>query len=356
MSTPFHEVPGPSRLASSQTSPLYYLKLFFTAQIFQMMMTQTNLYRQPCQFAKPSTAPWTDVTVEEIMAFMGVVIAMGNTQLPEVFDYWRTEPILSMPWYSSIFSRTRFLLISRYLHLADNKMKPDRGQPGYKLFKLGGIPELLCRTFKSLYVPTRNLSIDEQMIGTKSRVSFIQYMPKKPKKFGVKIWALCESLTGYCLQFQTYTGKSDTGSVEHGLAYRVVFDLLEEYLDKGYFVYFDNYYTSLKLLQDLALRNTLACGTIRIYRGHFPGNFKSAKLETGDPMFIKNNDILAVHWKDKWDVFAMSSIHGNTTELVERRGENNNITKPSMIIEYNKYMNGVDKCDQYLTYYSLGSK
>ena len=27
-----------------------------------------------------------------------------------------------------------------------------------------------------------------------------------------------------------------------------------------------------------------------------------------------------------------------------------------MILEYNKYMNGVDKCDQYLTYYSLGRK
>ena len=27
-----------------------------------------------------------------------------------------------------------------------------------------------------------------------------------------------------------------------------------------------------------------------------------------------------------------------------------------MILKYNKYMNGVDKCDQYLTYYSLGRK
>jgi hypothetical protein len=159
-------------------------------------------------------------------------------------------------------------------------------------------------------------------------------------------------LTGYCLQFQIYTGKS----VEHGLAYRVVFDLLKEYLDKGYYVYFDNFYTSLKLLQDLALHKTFACGTIRVDRGDFPEQYKYAKLEKGDSKFIKNDDILAVHWKDKRDVFAMSSMHGNGTELVERRGENNNITKPSMILEYDKYMNRVDKCDQYLTYYSLRRK
>ena len=124
---------------------------------------------------------WTDVTVEEILAFFGVVIAMGVTNLPQVFDYWSTEAILSMPWYSSIFSRTSFLQISRYLHLVDNTTQPPREHSRYKLFKLGSIPEILCQRLKSLFARTRNLSIDEQMIATKSRVSFIQYMPKKFK-------------------------------------------------------------------------------------------------------------------------------------------------------------------------------
>lgn len=144
---------------------------------------------------------------------------------------------------------------------------------------------------------------------------------------------------------------SDSGAVEHGLAYRVVFDLLKEYLDKSIlslvlsYVCFDNFYTSLKLLPDLLLRKIFACGTVRVDRGDFPKRFKYAKLENGDSKFIKNDDIFAVNWKDKRDVLAMSSVHGNGTELVQRRGENNNITKPSMILEYNKYMNGVDKCD-----------
>ena len=92
-----------------------------------------------------------------------------------------------------------------------------------------------------MYLPEQNLSIDKQMIGTKSRISIIQYMPKKPNKFGSKIWVLCEVETGYCLQFQIYNGKSKTVGAEHGLSYRVVFYLLDNYLDKNFQVYFDNF-------------------------------------------------------------------------------------------------------------------
>ena len=64
-------------------------------------------------------------------------------------------------------------------------------------------------------------------------------MPKT-KKFGIKVLALCEALTGYCLQFQIYTGKSDGGQ-EHGLTHRVVCYLVDPYVDKAYHIYFDNF-------------------------------------------------------------------------------------------------------------------
>ena len=99
-------------------------------------------------------------------------------------------------------------------------------------------------------------------------------------------------MTSYCFQFQIYTSKADSGAVEHGLAYRVVSDLLKDYLEKGFFVYFDHFYTSLKLLQDLAVHKTFARGTVRIDRD-FPEHFKYVILEKGDSKFIKNGDVLA---------------------------------------------------------------
>ena len=51
----------------------------------------------------------------------------------------------------------------------------------------------------------------------------------------------------------------------------------------------------------------------------------------------------------------MSAIHGSEVELVE--GQNYDIVeKPRIICQYNNYMNGVDKCNQYLNYYSIGRK
>ena len=76
-------------------------------------------------------------------------------------------------------------------------------------------------------------------------------------------------------------------------------------------------------------------------------------------LYIKlksKENIKAIHWFDKRDVFAMSSIHGTSSIPVLRCGDNEHVMKPEMINEYNKYMNGVNKCDQYLASYSIDRK
>ena len=47
------------------------------------------------------------------------------------------------------------------------------------------------------------------MVGTRCRVKFIQYKPKKPKKFRIKLWVICEGDTGYSLRYQIYASKLD---------------------------------------------------------------------------------------------------------------------------------------------------
>ena len=81
------------------------------------------------------------------------------------------------------------------------------------------------------------------MIGTKGHLSFLQYMPKKPTKWGIKVWICSESKTGYIHKFQVYTGKGTVST--NGLAYGVVMHLLEDLQDEGRVLYVDNYYISL---------------------------------------------------------------------------------------------------------------
>ena len=98
-------------------------------------------------------------------------------------------------------------------------------------------------------------------------------------------------------------------------------DLLSGYFNKNHHVYQDNYFTTIRLLKDLAERNTFSCGTIRSDCGQFPEDFKKASLERGESTFISDDNLLAVHWKDKRDVFVVSTIHGNQIEEVQRREE-----------------------------------
>ena len=59
----------------------------------------------------------------------------------------------------------------------------------------------------SLYVPDGHFTLDESMTKFKGRLQFRQYMPVKPIKWGVKVWTLAESTTGYMSWFQVYTGR-----------------------------------------------------------------------------------------------------------------------------------------------------
>ena len=76
----------------------------------------------------------------------------------------------------------RFYMISRYIHLADNNKMPIKNSPDYKLYKLGNIQDTVNRQSKIYYFPVHELYTDEQMVGTKIRINFLQSMSKKPRK------------------------------------------------------------------------------------------------------------------------------------------------------------------------------
>ena len=225
------------------------------------LVAETNLYHdQKYPEGDPQFVP---VCAEEILAYIGVVIAMGLYKLPTIDDYWRKSGISQMPWY-------RFRELRRHFLLRDSTKRPAKEHSQYKLYQVIPLISRLSHTFRTLYVSSQNVSIDEMLLGTKCRVSFIQYMPKKPKRCGVKIWALCEAGTGYCSAFQVYTGREDDLQPELGLSYRVVLGLMKNYLNKGYRLFIDNFFTSVQLVFDLLQNVTYTCGTLRSNRKHLP--------------------------------------------------------------------------------------
>ena len=103
----------------------------------------------------------------------------------------------------------------------------------------------------------------------KGRLEFRQYLPAKPTKWGVKVWVLAESDTGYQSKFLVYTGRAPGGQ-ERGLIHGVVTDLVDHLYGQYTQVYFDNFYTSPDLLTYLHDWQVYACGTVRANRKNLP--------------------------------------------------------------------------------------
>ena len=76
---------------------------------------------------------------------------------------------------------------------------------------------------------------------------------------------------------------------------------------------------------------------------------------------VKEGDITGVkiiQWMDKRPVTLLTTFHDSSSLQTTRRtrhAENRQeiITKPAAIAEYNQFMGGVDKSDQFLSYYTL---
>ena len=66
--------------------------------------------------------------------------------------------------------------------------------------------------FKYVYTCKSPLSVDKACCGFRGKVKFCVYNSKRPQKFHMKLYQLCESQTGYAVIFEIYTG-SESKSV-----------------------------------------------------------------------------------------------------------------------------------------------
>ena len=83
--------------------------------------------------------------------------------------------------------------------------EPARREENYdRLYKCHPALTAILRNVQCHYLPGKNISIDEGTIAFKGRLSFRQYLPAKPTKYGIKVWMATDSLNGYVLNFSVY--------------------------------------------------------------------------------------------------------------------------------------------------------
>jgi len=189
-----------------------------------------------------------------------------------------------------------------------------------------------------------------------------QYMPLKPVKRGYKVWCLADSATGFVTTFDIYTGKAQAADDGYSLGERVVIGLCgKTALDDWNVVAFDNYFTTVKLVEELYRRKLLSVGTVRMQCRGLPEPMKKkAKLERGQFLYQTKGCVAAVKWMDNREVSVLSTCHSpKEVRDVTRRakdGTHSTVTCPLAIAEYNRIMGGVDRFDQLRERYSVGRR
>ena len=161
-----------------------------------------------------------------------------------------------------------------------------------------------------MYIPEKNLSLDEGMLKWKGRLSIKVYNPMKPAKYGLKFYFLCESQSGYVLDFIMYRGV-------YSSLRDIVFSLLERHLGKGYHVFMDNYYNSVALCNELWDNQTHCSGTLRLVRGapkalkRLP---KTKTLRRGQLAFRRKDNTFIICWQDVRLVSIITNAYDASTE------------------------------------------
>lgn len=252
------------------------------------------------------------------------------------------------PIFAKMMSRDRFLTILRFIRFDDKNTR--RRRLSHDKFALcSGVFNRFIHNAQLCYTPHPYLTIDEQLFPSKARCRFTQYMASKPDKFGIKFWLNVDNTSKYVVNGLPYLGKDETRPADMQLPEHVVRTLIEPWLNLGYNVTIDNFFTSKKLADFLLTNNTSILGTVRSNRVELPQNLKEImnKKKLHETLVASNGKCILTSYKCKKNkhVTLLSTLHESVTFEDPKN-------KPTTILDYNKTKCGVDVVDQMARLYS----
>lgn len=341
-------------------TPIDWFMKLFDEELFDLLIVESNRY------ASMKNKKNKPICIEEMKAFVGILILSGYVQYPRRKMYWEKDKDVSNSLVSGALSRDRFDFIMSVLHIADNN-NLDHSD---KFSKVRPLFTLLNQNFLKHAVLEENHSIDEAMVPYFGRHGCKQFIKGKPIRWGYKLWVGCNK-NGYATWFEPYQGASTHVSPNYkdfgvgaGVVLSYVDVLRSKWELKKFHLFFDNFFSTMPLFEMLTQKNIKGTGTIRSNR--IPNNpLKSAKeLQKNkrgsyDAKFDTNKKLTIVSWHDNSVVSLCSNAVGaNPTHQVKRYSRQEKkpilVPQPFMIKLYNRNMGGVDRCDQNISLYRTG--
>lgn len=148
--------------------------------------------------------PWKDTNANELYAYIAILLYAGaeKSNLVHAKDLFHKS---NMPFYRAHMSLKRFEQISRFLRFDDSRTRVAR----LATDKLAPIRYTWTQFQKNLtlsFKPSLELCIDEQLLTTRNRCSFRQYIPSKPGKYGIKTFWMVDATNNFPISAEIYLG------------------------------------------------------------------------------------------------------------------------------------------------------
>ena len=378
---------GPTFDADQQTRPLDYFAAFFPLSLFDEIADWTNMKLRE----KGET---TMTSVAEIRAWFGIHVLMGLSNLSNSRDYWSTHPGYRNQLIGKTMSRHRFETLSGSLSCADPTTDPKRWRAEtqeekerkfnyirkHPLDRVQSAWDTVQQSCREKYNCLPQITLDEAMVPYKGYLGWLtnHRMPTKPIKQGFRMYALCESETGYMCNFQAYAPSKKPRQMLD-----IALEATSSHHNKFHNIYCDRMYTSPAFARSLLERDTYVTGAVNERSKGLATDFSKDRRKNprADVIFNlhraprgtfyvrQNGRLTYTLWKDLKVVTILSSAHSgyrdaDDPETVTRRyrlkkgdkKQSHTVAAPPVVVDYNKYRNGVDRADQLRAYHSCWRK
>ena len=269
-----------------------------------------------------------------------------------------------IPIFGATMSRLRYQFIVKHLSFDDIETREERWKSD-RFTAMRDIFEACNKSFGSALVPENFIALDETLYPTRNQISFKQYNPDKPAKYGLLFKSLNSARYPYTYQTHVYCGKPtgtpDEYYVQGTVNYikYLVSNLAKYHRLDGRNITMDRLYSSFDIAEWLLDRKITMLGTMRSNRVGIPQYIKETKdkeILSSEIFWQKDASCNISNYTVKTSKGKKAVIVLSTLNPIRGVTIDDEKKKPALYKLYDFTKGGTDIVDQKMGFYSTKAK